>query len=111
MSPATEIVKMVKVGAMALKAIVPGVLGNVDERELLKEDLYRIGCHRILEKPWNLRVKEMVAELMGEKDNRKHGTVRQAPKKWMLVEWWKVYGFPRQDKVRHGIANRLIHRW
>ena len=45
---------MVKARAMALKAVVPGVPGNLKEGELLEEDLCRIGCHGFLEKPWNL---------------------------------------------------------
>ena len=42
---------MVKVGAMVLKVVVPGVPGNVKERELLEEDLHHIGCHGLMEKP------------------------------------------------------------
>ena len=34
-----------------VKAVVPQVPGDVGERELLEEDLHRIGCHRFLEKP------------------------------------------------------------
>ena len=43
--------RMVKVGAMALKAVVPGILKAVKDRELLEEDLCRIGCHGFLGKP------------------------------------------------------------
>ena len=42
---------MVKAGAMALKAVVPGIPKTVKDRELLEEDLRRIGCHGILGKP------------------------------------------------------------
>ena len=87
---------MVKAEAIASKTVVLGVSGDVEERELPEEDLRRISCHGILEKPWNLRMEEMVAELMGEKDNRWHGTVRHAPKKLTSMEWRKVYGFLRQ---------------
>ena len=55
---------------MALKAIVPGVSGNIEERELLEEDLCYIGCHGFLKKPWNLKLEGMVAKLMSEKDNQ-----------------------------------------
>ena len=42
---------MVKTGAMALKAVVPGMPKSVKDRELLEEDLRRIGCHGFLGKP------------------------------------------------------------
>ena len=46
--------KMVKARAMALKTVVPGVLSSAKDREILKEDLRRIGCHGLMEKPWSL---------------------------------------------------------
>ena len=73
--------RMVKAGAMVLKAMVPGVPKSVKDRELLEEDLQRIGCHGFLDRPWGLRMEDMVVELLGDKDNRWHGTVRQAPEK------------------------------
>ena len=94
---------MVKAGAMVLKAVVPGVPGNAMEQELLEEDLCRIGYHGLLENPWNLRREEMMAELMGEKDNWWEGTVRQALEWWTTAKWRKVYGFPRQGE---GMATR-----
>ena len=39
---------------MALKVVVLGLQGNMEEEELLEEDLHRIGCQGFLEKPWNL---------------------------------------------------------
>ena len=54
---------------MVLKVVVLGLSSNTEEQELLEEDLHRIGCQRFLEKLWNLRIKDMVAELMEEKDN------------------------------------------
>ena len=50
---------MVKAGAMALKAVVPGVPKNVRDRELLKEDLRQIGCHGFTGKPWGLRMEDL----------------------------------------------------
>ena len=43
--------KMVKAGAMALKAVVLGVPKSVRDRELLEEDLRQIGCHGFAGKP------------------------------------------------------------
>ena len=82
--------RMVKARAMALKAVVPGVPKSVKDRELLEEDLRRIGCHKFLDRPWRLRMEDMVVELLGDKDNRSHETVRQAPEKWTAKEWRKV---------------------
>ena len=62
--------RMVKAGAMALKAVVSGVPKNVRDRELLEEDLRRIGCHGFAGKLWGLRMKDLVVELLGDKDNR-----------------------------------------
>ena len=86
---------MVKAGAMALKAVVPGVPKNARDRELLEGDLRRIGCHGFMGKPWGLRMEDMVVELLGDKNNHWEGTERQAPEKWTVKEWRKVYGFAR----------------
>ena len=37
--------RMMKTRAMALKAMVPGISKSAKDRELLEEDLQRIGCH------------------------------------------------------------------
>ena len=95
--------RMVKAGAMALKAVVPGVPKSMRDRELLEEDLRRIRCHGFIGKPWGLRMEDLVVELLGDKDNRWDGTVRQAPEKWTAKEWRKVYGFGRG---REGMASR-----
>ena len=95
---------MVKVGAMALKAVVLGVPRSAKDRELLEEDLCRIECHGLMGKPWGLQVEEMVTEFMGEKDNWWHRAVRQAPEKWTSAEWQKVYRFLRQGE---GMVSRM----
>ena len=73
--------RMVKAGAMALKAVVPGMPKSVKNRELLEEDLWWIGCHGFIGKPWGLQMEDLVAELLGDKDNRWDGTVREAPER------------------------------
>ena len=73
---------MVKAGAMVLKMVVPGIPKSAKDRELLEEDLRRIGCHGLIGKPWGLLMEEMVSKLMSNKDNRWHGTVCQASEKW-----------------------------
>ena len=49
-------------------------------------------------------MEDMVVELMGDKDYRWEGTVRQAPEKWTAKEWRKVYGFTREEE---GMASRI----
>ena len=51
MFPTTKKAKVVKAGSMALKVVVLGVSGNIEEWELLEEDLCCINCHGFLEKP------------------------------------------------------------
>ena len=99
---------MVKTRAIALKAVVPGISKSVKDRELLEEDLRRIRCHGFLGKPWGLRMEEIVAELIGEKDNRRDGTVRQAPEKWTAKEWRKVYNFGRGGEGMASRTDRFI---
>ena len=100
--------RMVKARAMALKAVVPGIPKSVKDRELLEEDLRCIGCHGFLDRPWGLRMEDMVVELLGNKDNRWHGTVRQAPKKWTAKEWHKVYSFGRGGEGMASRTDRFI---
>ena len=100
--------RMVKAGAMALKAVILGIPKTVKDRELLEEDLRRIGCHGFLGKPWGLRMEDLVAELLGGKDNWWDGTVHQAPKKWTVKEWRKVYGFGRGGEGMASRTDRFI---
>ena len=99
--------RMVKAGVMALKAVAPGISKSAKDRKLLEEDLRRIGCHGLMGKPWRLRMEDLVVELLGEKDNRWHGTVRQALEKWTAKEWRKVYGFAREGKGKASRTDRF----
>ena len=99
---------MVKAGAMALKAVVSGIPKSAKDRELLEEDLRRIGCHGLMGKPWGLRMEDPVVKLLGDKDNRWHGTMRQAPEKWTAKEWRKVYGFVREGEGMASRTDRFI---
>ena len=100
--------RMVKAGAMALKAVVPGIPKSAKDQELLEEDLRRIGSHGLMGKPWRLRMEDLVVELLGEKDNRWHGTVHQAPEKWTAKEWRKVYGVAREGEGMASQTDRFI---
>ena len=47
-------------------------------------------------------------ELLGDKDNRWNGTVRQAPEKWTAKEWRKVYSFGRGGEGMASRTDRFI---
>ena len=51
---------------------------------------------------------DLVMELLGEKDNWWHGTVRQAPERWTAKEWRKVYGFAKEGKGMTSRTDRFI---
>ena len=53
-------------------------------------------------------MEDLVVELLGEKDNRWHRTMRQAPEKWTMKEWRKVYGFAREGEGMASQTNRFI---
>ena len=45
-----------------------------------------------------------MVKLLGDKDNRWHGIVRQAPEKWTAKKWRKVYSFAKEGK---GMASKI----
>ena len=103
-----SVARMMKAGAMALKVVVPGIPKSAKDRELLEEDLRQIRCHGLMGKPWGLCMEDLVVELLGEKDNRWHGTVCQGPEKWTAKEWRKVYGFAREGEGMVSWTDRFI---
>ena len=50
----------------------------------------------------------MVSELMSDKDNQWHGTMRQALEKWTAKEWRKVYRFAKEGKGMASRTDRFI---
>ena len=55
---------MAKLPTVALKAVIPVILKGTKERAMMEEDLCRIGCHGLMERPWCLKYKKIVAELL-----------------------------------------------
>ena len=53
-------------------------------------------------------MEDLVVELLGDKDNRWNGTLRQAPEKWTTKEWRKVYGFGRRGEGMASQTDRFI---
>ena len=99
---------MVKAGAMALKAVVPGIPKSAKDRELLEEDLWQIGCHGLMGKPWGLCMEDMVVELLGDKDNQWHGTVHEAPESGRQRSGGRSTALRRKAREwRHGPTGSL----
>ena len=59
-------------------------------------------------KALGLRMEDLVVELLGDKDNRWDGTVRQALEKWTAKEWRKVYSFGRGGEGMASWTDRFI---
>ena len=55
---------MAKLPTVAVKAVVPIVPKGTKERAMLEEDLCQMGCHGLMERPWCLKYKKIVAELL-----------------------------------------------
>ena len=88
--------------AMTLNMMVPSIPSGVSKRVLLKEDLQQIGCQSLMERPWCLKAKKMVAKLLITKANEWENMLRQELKRWTSSVWWKVYQFLRG---REGFAS------
>ena len=55
---------MVKLPIVALKVVVPVIPRGAMERAMLEEDLRRMGCHGLMERPWCLKYEKIMAELL-----------------------------------------------
>ena len=60
----------VEVHHVSLKSIIPVVLKNEKEKELLVKDLTRMGCEGLLLQPWALKSKVMAQEFLQEHSNK-----------------------------------------
>ena len=78
---------------MSLKALVPVVPKIPIARRELEEDLERIGCVDLLNKPWNLKDEGLVRELVEGAPNQFDHTVWGKPEKWTALVWREAYGF------------------
>ena len=67
--------------SVALKMVVPVIPKGVEEKAMLEEDLKRMGCHKLMLRPWSIKYEKIVLELQQERGNQWQGTVRQDPEK------------------------------
>ena len=94
---------------MALRNVSPTFPTGEAEREMLRSDLYGIGCAGLLERPWNLKNEDfirqfvLIREQKMERRNIFDTTIRNRPEEWTASVWREVYDFaPRGG----GRANR-----
>ena len=66
---------------ISLKALVPVIPKTPTARWELEEDLTRIGCAGLLNKPWNIKDEGLVRELVEGAPNQFDHTVRCKPEK------------------------------
>ena len=78
---------------VSLKAMVPVIPKTPIARRELEEDLTRIGCVGLLNKPWNIKDEGLVRELVEGVSNQFDHTVRCKPGKWTALVWREIYGF------------------
>ena len=78
---------------ISFKALVPVLPKTPTARRELEEDLERIGCAGLLNKPWNVEDEGLVRELVEGAPNQFDHTVRCSPEKWTALVWEEAYGF------------------
>ena len=77
---------------LILRSVVPAIPKGPGERAYLEEDLTRIECIGLLNKPWSVKDERMVRELILEAPNQHEGTVRARPETWDSGRWREAYG-------------------
>ena len=94
---------------MSLRNVTPVVPEDEQERSMLKDNLYRVGCAGLLERPWNLKNEEfvqqfvMIQEQKLELNNIFDATIRDRLEEWTAGVWREVYNFLLGGG---GLANR-----
>ena len=88
---------------ISLKVLVPVIPETPTARQELEEDLERIGCAGLLNKPWNVKDEGLVRELVEGAPNQFNHTVRCKPKKWTALVWKEAYRFKSEG---YGWASR-----
>jgi hypothetical protein len=76
-----------------IRKIVPEVPRDEVERGELLEDLQRMGCSGLLEKPWGFKDDRVVRELLDGATNEFDNTIRATPTRWTEKCWREVYNF------------------
>ena len=90
--------------AISLRNVTPSIPENPIHLEELKQDLARMRCEGLLDRPWTLKREQLVQEmLLPERPNMFDTTVRDRPQLWTADLWRQTYRFPRGGS---GLSNR-----
>ena len=82
--------------AISLRNVTPSIPENPIHLEELKQDLARMRCEGLLDRPWTLKREQLVREmLLPECPNVFDTTVRDPPQLWTADLWRQTYRFPR----------------
>ena len=89
---------------ISLWNVTPSIPENPIHLEELKQDLARMRCEGLLDRPWTLKREQLVWELLlSERPNMFDTTVRDQPQLWTVDLWRQTYRFPRGGS---GLSNR-----
>ena len=88
---------------VSLRNVTPSIPEGDQERAQLEEDLKKMRCEGLLERPSGLKHEDIMGELLMEQPNIFDTTVRDWPKQWTSKLWREVYNFPEGGA---GLANR-----
>ena len=78
---------------LILRSVIPAIPKEPGGRAYLEEDLTKIRCIGLLNKPWTVKEEKMMRELIVGAPNQYEGTVRARPETWDARRWREAYGF------------------
>lgn len=70
-----------------IKAVVPSAPYDDTAKEMLMQDLDRMGCAGVLKMPWCLKDVKMVQKIVEGVPNLFEGTIWACPTKWTTEQW------------------------
>ena len=79
--------------SIKIKAVTPRFAESDVEALQLEEDLERMGCLQLLNRPWGVKSEYMIRELRVGTPNQFAGTLQALPNQWTSMAWRKTYGF------------------
>ena len=82
-----------------LHAVVLAIPRTPKERVDLEEDLRQIDCFLLMKKPWNLKNKGMVRELIIGVPNQFNLTIREKLENWTTTRWRETYDFKEEGDL------------
>ena len=101
---------------ISLRTVTPSIPENPVELTKLKEELRRMRCDGLLERPWALKREELVRELVQpECPNIFDGTIRDRPQMWTAELLKNTYNFLSggarlSNRMDSYIEGRFIHQ-